>query len=344
MKIKQIVVAAASAGVLATLVATGVASADPTGAPTTRLLAGVGSDTTQDVMNGLSNIVVDPVGGPFTGTAGTKLLGSYNATGSATIQTKAATCTAVARPNGSGAGRTALLNSLNAADGCIQWSRSSSLNIAASTPSLTYIPYAIDALDFAITPGSVIPRSLLLSDLVSIYHCDPAFVGTGPNFAITPALPQAGSGTRSFWEAQMGITDAQVNGGTFPCIINGARGTQIWEEHSGILLDDKSLVPFSIPQYNDQETGLVSDKRGQGILGVIGGTNPVNVNLGFAVTREVYNVIPTTSVTATDNISKALQSSFVGSGSQVCAAAGQAVIQQFGFGLDANCGNTTQHS
>ena len=77
------------------------AQADPSGAPQYRPLAGVGSDTTTPVMNALSNDIT---------IGGSKVIGSYDATGSATIATQAAAaCQAIARPNGSGAGRTALL-------------------------------------------------------------------------------------------------------------------------------------------------------------------------------------------------------------------------------------------
>jgi ABC-type phosphate transport system substrate-binding protein len=305
------------------------AFADPTGTPTYRQLAGVGSDTTQDVMNAMATAIT---------IGGVKVLGSYNATGSATIATKAtAACAAVARPNGSGAGRTALLNSLTAADGCLDWSRSSSLNVTASTPGLTYIPYAIDGVSYAVTPASVVPRTLALVDLQAIYKCDPNYVGTAPNWAITPILPQSGSGTRSFWETQMGITDANVTAGAYPCIINGTKNGQIIEEHSGLALDDKSLVPFSIPQYNSQSYLIAADKRGSAILGTIGTTYPNLFNTSFSVKREVYNVIPTADVTVAP-----WSTVFVGATSLICT--NTAVIQTYGFGLDPACGDTTNHS
>ena len=305
------------------------AFADPTGTPTYRQLAGVGSDTTQDVMNAMANVIT---------IGGVKVLGSYNAVGTATIATKAAAaCQTVARANGSGAGRTALLNSLTAADGCLDWSRSSSLNVTASTPGLTYIPYAIDGVSYAITPSSGVPRGLALLDLQAIYKCDPAYVGTAPNFTITPVLPQAGSGTRSFWETQMGITDANVNAGAYPCIINGTKNGVLIEEHSGTVLDDKSLVPFSIPQYNSQSYGLVADKRGSAMLGVIGGTYPNLLNTSFSVKREVYNVIPTADVAVAP-----WSTVFVGATSLVCT--NTATIQTYGIGLDPACGDTTNHS
>src|SRR5262249_52098016 len=135
-------------------------------------------------------------------------------------------CT-MTRPNSSNAGLNALELSLsfnaNVGDGCVQWSRSSTLNMGAQAVPVTFIPFAIDGIDFAITNTSAVPRSVTLPDLVSVYHCDPNYVGTGPNYLITPMLPQAGSDTRAFWEATMGITDTDVNNGVYPCIINGVK-------------------------------------------------------------------------------------------------------------------------
>jgi ABC-type phosphate transport system substrate-binding protein len=324
----RLAVAAISAGLVTSLLGMGAAQADPSGAPTPRALTGVGSDTIQDVMNQVANDVT---------IGGAKQIGSWNATGSATFNTGKAGCSAVARPNGSGAGRAALLTSLNAGDGCIQFARSSSLTLTASSPSLTYVPMAVDAVSYAVTASSTLPRSLALSDLQSIYHCDPAFVGTGPNYAVTPQLPQAGSGTRSYWESQMNITDADVNANVYPCIVNGTKNGQIIEEHTGTTLDDKSIAPFSIGQYTDQSNGLIQDKRGSAVLGVIGGTDPQLINSNFAIKRDVYNVIPTSQIGTAP-----YSTVFVGAGSLICQDT--ATILHYGFALNPNCGSTTNHS
>jgi hypothetical protein len=86
--------------------AVGSAMADPSGAPTFRALAGSGSDTTQGVLNGLSDVIVDGTN--------TKVMGSYDAATAPgqTMSTKATpACTNITRPSGSGAGITALINS-----------------------------------------------------------------------------------------------------------------------------------------------------------------------------------------------------------------------------------------
>ena len=117
------------------------AQADPT-TPPFPTLAGAGSDTTQDVVGGLTTLAPTVVG-------------SWNAVGSATIQTKSGG-PAFQRPNGSGDGvyalsmsagaGTGLYNSVNIA-GQLDYARSSSGPSSSYVGSdLTYIPFAIDAV------------------------------------------------------------------------------------------------------------------------------------------------------------------------------------------------------
>jgi ABC-type phosphate transport system substrate-binding protein len=319
---------AAAAGVALLASGAGTAQADPVGSNIPRQLAGVGSDTTQGVMDAMSNAVT---------IGGVPVLGSYDAVGSSTISPQAAAaCQNMPRPNGSGAGRTALLNSLTAGNGCLQFSRSSSLNLTASSPSLTYVPFAVDAVTFAVTPGSSLPRTLTLADLHGIYTCDPNYVGTAPNYTVHPLLPQAGSGTRSFWETTVGITDADVVAGKYPCVSDTKNGKPI-EEHDGRVLDDNSIAPFSIAQFIAQGAGTIADLRGSAVLGSINGNPSLLLNTGSAATREVYNVIPTA------NVGTAPWSTvFVGNTSLICQQ--NSIITQYGFGIDPNCGNTSKTS
>jgi hypothetical protein len=328
----KILAVASVLGLAGSILGASAAQADPTGAPTFRQLAGVGSDTTTPIMNALSNLVT---------INGTKVIGSYDATGSPTIQTQSSSTCIINRPNGSGAGRAALLASLEAnggaGDGCLQYSRSSSLNLAATGgPKLTYVPFAVDAVTYAITNNSVVPRSLTLAQLQSIYQCNPAFVGTGPNYSIVPLLPQPGSGTRGFWETEMGITDTQVTSGALPCI-SDMSGGQLIEEQDGRVLSNNTLIPFSIASYDAEESQTISDVRGNAVLGVINGITSQQINTSFQVTREVYNVIPTADQTVAP-----WSTVFVGSTSLVCSNA--ATIQQYGFNPDPNCGSTTSQT
>ncbi|MGW1884820.1 substrate-binding domain-containing protein [Streptomyces sp. NPDC001970] len=329
-KRKTAIAAVGIAGLLTGSVCASQAVADPSGPPPYRQLSGVGSDTTQDVMNGLANAIT--IGGQ-------KVIGSYDATGSAQITTKNPATTpgcTINRPNGSGAGRTALLNSLQANNGCLDFSRSSSLSLGAANPGLTYVPFAVDAVSYAITPTSAVPRKLTLNDLKAIYHCDANYVGQGPNYSLTVYLPQAGSGTRSFWQSTMGITEADVVAGVYPCIKDAKGGAPV-QEHDGRVLDDKSIVPFSIAQYNSQASQTIADLRGLAILGTIDGFAPNTLNSNFGVKRDVYNVIPTSKIGTAP-----WSTVFVGSNSLVCQQ--QGVINTYGFATNANCGDTSKQT
>lgn len=327
---KTALAAVGIAGLVVGSVCAGQAVADPAGPPPYRQLSGVGSDTTQGVMNGLANAIT---------INGTKVIGSYDAVGSAQITTKDPATTpgcAMNRPNGSNAGRTALLNSLQANNGCLDFARSSSLNLGAANPGLTYVPFAVDAVTYAITPTSTVPRKLSLTDLKAIYHCDPNYVGSAPNFSLNVYLPQAGSGTRSFWESTMGITDADVVAGVYPCIKDTKAGAPV-EEHDGRVLDDKSVVPFSIAQYNAQSSQTIADLRGRAILGTVDNIAPTTLNSNFGVKRDVYNVIPTGKLGTAP-----YSTVFVGPNSLICQQ--QAVINTYGFATNANCGDTSKQT
>lgn len=319
-----------SAGIIAivTAVSGGVANADPVPAGP-RPLAGVGSDTTTPVMNALANDATALAVG------GVRQVASYNATGSAQITTKDAAvnpaCT-INRPDGSGAGRTALNTQWQlAAPGgdnlnkCLQFSRSSVLDLSASPVQLSYLPFANESISFAINRVSNIPRNLTLAQLQSIYQC------SGTSFGAM--LPQAGSGTRSFWISIM------YPGGVLPnpvpsCVQNGVdeNGVSI-QEHNGTQVNANELVPFSVAQYSSQASGVITpDVRGQTVVGQVNGTNPFASN--FAITRDVYNVIPTTQ----EGVAP-WSTVFVGSGALICGNAADAIVQRFGFRLAANCGS-----
>lgn len=323
MKLKTLAFTGVAGLALSAAVAS-TASAEPSGPPPFRALAGVGSDTTQEVVQGLSDVVVDA--------NGTKVIGNYFATGGGSIQTKAdARCT-LPRPNGSGSGRAALLTSLapnSPTAGCLDFARSSSLNLAATPQGqgLTYVPFAIDALTFAVSTSSNLPRDLSTAELTAIYRCDPAFAG------INPLLPQSGSGTRQSWLQQLGLTETTKGA----CVRDVNNGTPVQEHDGRAITGVNDLAPFSISQYLAQTFGAQTDRRGRATLGVIDGKAPLLLNPNTAGTREVFNVIPTARIGQAPT-----STTFVGPQSRVCAAT--STIQRFGFALNPNCGSTTQQT
>lgn len=295
------------------------ALADPPAAEY-RILAGAGSDTTQDVVNGLGDVVKDA--------SGNKIIASYDALGSATVKTRALNCV-INRPNGSSAGITALANDVAAGTNCLDFARSSRGFKTAGT-NLTWIPFAKDAVSVAVRDDSALyaggALNVTTAQLKSIYQCTTTTLN---GVALTPLLPQAGSGTRAFFLEKIGLTDAQV----------GACVDQTVQENNGLALNSAGdLAPYSVAQYIAQVNGAVTDIHGVADVVQVNGTAPYTaaftLNTGFTYARDVYNVVPTAKLT-----DPAVSATFVGSASKVCAAA--STITGHGFGsLGSGCGAT----
>ncbi|MGY0232985.1 hypothetical protein [Longispora urticae] len=342
------------AAALALAVVASPAAAEPNPVGDYRQLAGVGSDTTQDALNGLGEVVKDG--------SNNKVIASYDARPlNTTIKTRATGCE-FKRPDGSGAGRTALRASngesggvyqgVNVA-GCVDFARSSSYGGATPTETgaYSYISFGVDAVTYAINADSDLPSSLTYVQLQRIYRCLTTNVGGTP---VTPLLMQSGSGTRSFWLSKMGVTEADIAAGDYPCL-NTLNNTI--QEHDGTIVNGHNdyLLPFSVGQYIAQgnssaiaaQTGVtVADRRGQAILGRVNNIAPVTggvLNVGFRpeLVRDVYNVVPTAKLG-----DPTIAATFVGANSKVCQA--KSSIELFGFGyrstfadlLHQGCGDT----
>lgn len=330
----------------------GSAIADPTNAPTFRTLAGTGSDTIQDVMNGFGNgfpSVGTPVFDGIKDSTGTRILASYDAVpAGSNITTKDPTvnpnCT-FPRPQGSGQGVQALIN--HQADGCLQFARSSTNNSASFPGSnLTWVPFAVDAVSYATRDDSNVPKTLTIAQLTTVYNCQgPAATG-----AIKPLLPHFGSGTRQFFLGQLGFTDA-ANFVTQPghtCIrdVSDKTGNPPLEENDGTELDDPAdLAPYSIAQWiaeTNNQNG-VADRHGITLLREIKNATgapvpPLLLNANSPMHRDVYNVVPTGQI-GTGGL---IDSTFVGPTSAICSH--PEVLSAYGFATNANCGSTAIHS
>lgn len=324
-------------------------------------LAGTGSDTIQDVLNGLGSVIPE--------------IGSYDATGSATIQTTSGGPSFV-RPNGSGQGLNALSASINST-GTKQWNsvtitdqldfaRSSS-GPSVSGTELTFIPFALDTVSYAVNSASDFPRAIPLGSaaqaavnptaltLWNIYHCTrTSYVNNdGDSITIVPLIPQSGSGTRSFWLGRVGLTEGTL--ATFPCVTSLSNSVQ---EHNGSALTGPGhIVPFSIAQYVaqgnhaliDDETGVeVIERRSHVTLGAITGIQPlvftgsgVSANPSFPVSRLVFNVVETARLSSGDPEDVLLQDVFAGPASEVCES--EDIISLFGFAPIGNCGDTATY-
>lgn len=304
----------------------GSAVADPVNPAGPRELAGVGAETTQGLFNALSDIIKDA--------NGTKIIASYNNAGTSPITTKDRPepnpCT-ITRPNQGGSGTDALVKSLEANDGCVQFSRvvtNDSANRAGK--GLTYIPVAVDALTYAIRSDSNIPRNLSIAELKDIYNCKVA--------GIKPLLGVFGAGNRTLFLQTLGIPDAAdfVTQPDHTCVKDtDANGNPLLANDGTLLTDPQNIVTYSAAPYLAQVNKVVPDKHGKAILGSINGISPAVLNNSSVISRDVYNVVPTGQIGAGTTTNKV----FVGPTSEVCKNAD--TIKRQGFNTNPKCGDTT---
>lgn len=217
----------ATALVGAAVTSGGSASADPKQYDAPFVL--VGSDTTQDLMNAFAGFENGTAYSPLASDAasGQKQIVSWDATANGLTTTCITTRTggpSFNRPNGSGAGRTALLaaytgggttsvsncgTGTTSPSGQISGARSSSLSGTAGT-TLAYVPFARDALSFGFYRKAGSPvTSLSVAQLQQIFttqagvDIDPDGAGPLAAVKIFGCDIQSGSGTGQTWRTKM---------------------------------------------------------------------------------------------------------------------------------------------
>ena len=244
--------------------------------PVSNTYAIVGSDTLEGAVNMLVNGPVDEDLRTLT-TQG-KSMGSFDATGSACIQTKPNKAP-MSRPNGSSDGIKALSRSIlgtsyqsaqslcvegnnKVISGFVDIARSSSTADEASGGALYNIPFGRDAIAYAYHKDSTATgiTTLTKAQITEIFKCD--FADT----SIIPVLPQAGSGTRKDFLSKLSITEASLelktNGG---CV-------EIGQEHDGTSLTAvNKIMPMSASRWVAMNTGMYKDLRGNALIAGIQG-------------------------------------------------------------------------
>lgn len=362
------------------------AMADPTPVGSFGTLVGLGSDTTQDVVNGLATSI------------GSGKIASYDANqGAAQIITRKG-ATAIPRVSGSGAGRDELLVAIGALGSKSGIALSDGTSATITTPDVagkidfarssggpgasdqnasgvvTYVPFARDAVDVAYSNPVLAKVPLFVGSnadavnapsLYRIYAGDVRFaymnadgsynsVGktadaapTGTTaYKLQPLLPKFGSGTRSYFAGQVGITDASGYVATHDWIKDTSAGAPI-EEHNGKAIADETsgntiaIAPFSISQWVAQANKVsgVTDRRSGVTLAALsktatGQVAPVTgsgtdyaTNAAYgAMVRDVYNIVPSKLA---DDPTSDISKTFIGKSSLVCTQT--AVITKYGF-------------
>jgi ABC-type phosphate transport system substrate-binding protein len=358
----------AAAALVATTATSALADPPKGVTPQSFDIVGVGSNTTQFVMDQISvdynkTVKVHNANHPWffswdavqPGTSGT------NPT---KIVTKAG-CPVITRPNGSTAGLNALDN--NTFDGktghyCIDFGRSSGgRNPKAPKPGpggVLYVAFAKDAITWASKAGSNAPASLTKAQLVNIFTCKTTNwkqVG-GKSGAIKVYLPQPGSGTLSTWEKFMGITTL------------GSCVSQAPEENEGTFAgfnNPNAIFIYSIGAYVAQKYHSAAcgakPKAGQnafgcnttGVLGInkISGVSPIttakvptiNPKFPAGFFRTVYNIVRWTAKTP-DHIYQRLGAFFSAKrlkGFMCTSPIATKDIANYGFIPTPTCGSTS---
>lgn len=325
------------------LVSMAPASADPTyGTPDANDIVGVGSDTTENALDNLSNgATVNGVAIPGynDGKAGTSaLLASFDTVGSAQITLRSAggdpTKYVINRPVGSGAGKALLYGAGDNAN--VTYARSSSaLNTNEVNAGLEAFPFAVDTLGVAVSGVSThAPAKLTGQQILGIYEgsiTNWSQVG-GSDGVIKPYIPQSGSGTRSFFDAQLALIKGSAV--SYAASVDDS----MHENTDDVLKDDpNAIAPFSLGK---QQT----------LYGANGSIHQNTVRMesldkdngGWSAQRALYNVVRGTDLANSD-----VQAVFGGSGF-ICSAAARPLIEAAGFKQLATlanggvCGEATQ--
>jgi ABC-type phosphate transport system substrate-binding protein len=297
--------------VLAIVVSQGtVASADVQ--PQASDVVGVGSDTVQFAMDFLAD---GDVGGDtgYNATNTARRVMSFDATGdacgaattNATVVLRA-NSKPVTRPNGSGGGITALLADTGAKE-TINFVRASRLPSPAEQTTaanngwggLHVYQFATDGLEMAVSNSVTTnaPAALPLSVLVNIYQGVylkwgdvPGYTGPAPTATIKPYLPQAGSGTRNFFLADL----QEANGGTAIVLGSNVLGMQ---EHdpTNIESDPNAIGPFSVGRANVLNSGYCG-AASQNVIKLLTASGTYSVSRGLYILVRQRDVADTTGV------------------------------------------------
>ena len=220
-------------------------------------------------------------------------------------------------PNGSSNGINALVAD---SGGCVDYARSSRGKSPSDPSSLNFYAYARDAVTWVkfsnvacpgsdVAPAGCAPKTLTQDQIKGIYLCteggntplytDWSQVG-GDAGAIHRYLPQAGSGTLSFFETKiLGLSSAQQGVlDDSQCTVHPTRIEE--NEATSIASADHpfAISTYSFADWKAQRNAVVPDLRNGANLGWINGVKPTAATVTdgtFLGIRYVYNVAKNTS-------------------------------------------------
>ena len=365
-------IAGATVAVSATALVIAPAMADPINGhgkavkPRETDIVGVGADTTE--------FVFDQLSGDYNKAFPKRShLYSWDALNPKTgltdnIKTKSG-CAAIPRPDGGSAGETVFYTNAKTKDGkhfCIDYVRTAKGRSATDPPKakggVVFVVLAEDAITYTTNGGKAgtnAPANLTTTQLAAIYNCTATSwhqVGGKGTGTIRPFLPQTGSGLRSSFLKDIGVTapgtcvnsSVQQNEGTNPQLLN----------------KPNVLVPYSVAKYLSQvyrsnkctgpkksgKNKFGCDQHGDLKLNSINGTKPTvgtgskqTINPKFSSTfiNTLYTVVRWASTK--DNIPAYLEPIFASSRAKakgwICTSKTAATdIRNYGFLTSPFCG------
>jgi len=286
-----------AAGLVAAGVAAGAmvgtsASADPA---QYKALVGVGSDTTQDVLNGFSGRIGNSFFTPVissNGTGATQVI-SFDATGSACITPKVG-FGSYDRPNGSTNGARALSRAIDGlgwgsltgtctrqdVSGTFDFARSSSLGVNTTTGvgsstdfQLTYIPFGRDAMSFGVYRAVGSPVTTLTRAQLKDLFTQPANGSiTVGGVKIIACGIQEGSGTFQSWNERHGGTTSTEVIATTQCrgLVSGTTGAGITGRQPNGRLQESQ--PVQLKQIGDIVAAQPGEANTQVLIGFSAGS------------------------------------------------------------------------
>lgn len=374
-------VAAAAAMVAGTVTTASAAPADPPKAPAAYDIVGVGSSTTQFVMDAIATQydkgvkVHSPAHPKFYSFDAWKPGTDPN---SVTKIVPKAGCAPITRPATSGSGLKALEAGSTVKVGkvsypCINFARSSGARKPTdpkkTAGGVVFVAFAKDAISYAVRSsahgGTDAPASLTLAQLKGIFGCtikNWKQVG-GKNAAIKAYLPHSGSGTLNTFLKIIGNT----TGNPASCVtqVVGKVGIEENEGVNKVYNSPNAIGIFSVGAYISQkyhsamcgktptatqnkfgcnETGFLTVGKVSGIAPTTSAKVPViNPKFPAKFFRTLYNVVNFNASTK-DDIGKLLEGMFGAKsvkGYLCTSGVASATIKNYGFIPTPLCGSTS---
>lgn len=315
--IAAVVLAGSAVGLTGTLA--GTAGADPAYSSASGHMVGVGSDTIQDVFDAYTGANPYPPSAAakfyvplHSGTTGNNSqVSSFDAipAGGSTaapgcITTKIGGPT-FDRPDGSGAGRNALLATLGTTgwknptasksctgvnvnvQGQIDFARSSSLSTTGGT-TLTYIPFGRDALSYAfyVKGGGTVTGldNLTQTQLTTLYSSASGTI-TVDGHTVRACTVNSQSGTRQSFDQKVGLSAAVTSAAAAASGCpsepeeHGGNAFYTLTQQSWLANGEAAVIPFSATQWVCQNNGFCTDRsntaRANGVdVGDVNGVSP----------------------------------------------------------------------